>query len=47
NNFLDTKHTVFGSVTAGMDVVNAIVNTPTGQNDRPLEPMVITSIDLK
>lgn len=47
NNFLDTKHTVFGRVTAGMDVVHAIENTQTGQNDRPVEPMVITSITLK
>ncbi|MBI5078138.1 MAG: peptidylprolyl isomerase, partial [Candidatus Yonathbacteria bacterium] len=33
NNFLDTKHTVFGKVTAGMDVVAAIENTKTGAND--------------
>lgn len=47
NNFLDTKHTVFGRVTAGMDAVKAIESTPTGPNDRPVEPMVITSITLK
>lgn len=47
NNFLDTKHTTFGKVTAGLDVVSAIENTPTGANDRPVEPMVITSITLK
>jgi len=41
NNFLDTKHTVFGKVVAGMDAVKAIETTPTGQNDRPVEPMVI------
>ena len=35
NSFLDTKHTVFGRVTAGMEVVTAIENTKTGQNDRP------------
>ncbi len=44
NNFLDTKHTVFGRVTSGMDIVTAIENTPTAPGDRPLEPVTITSI---
>lgn len=44
NNFLDPKHTVFGTVVSGMDVVHAIETTPTGAGDRPLEPVVITSI---
>lgn len=47
NNFLDTKHTVFGKVTSGMDVVTAINNTPTDGSDKPLTPVVITSITLK
>jgi peptidylprolyl isomerase len=47
NNFLDSKHTVFGKVTAGMDVVKAIESTPTAPGDRPLEAMVIQSITLK
>lgn len=47
NSFLDTKHTVFGRVVAGLDVVAAIESTPTGANDRPLEPVVITSVSLK
>jgi peptidylprolyl isomerase len=47
NNFLDTKHTVFGKVVAGMDVVTAIENTPTVPGDRPQTAMVITSVDLK
>lgn len=44
NNFLDTKHTVFGHVTAGMEVVEAIEATPTGPGDRPVEPVVIASV---
>lgn len=47
NSFLDTKHTVFGSVVAGMEVVAAIENAPTGAGDRPVEPVVITSVELK
>jgi peptidylprolyl isomerase len=44
NNFLDTKHTVFGRVTAGMDVVRAIETTPTGGQDRPIEAVVIEHV---
>jgi peptidyl-prolyl cis-trans isomerase B (cyclophilin B) len=44
--WLDGKHTVFGQVTAGMDVVDAIEQVPTGARDRPLEPPVIESIEL-
>jgi peptidylprolyl isomerase len=44
NNFLDTKHTVFGRVVKGMEVVSAIENTATGANDRPEEAMVIESV---
>ncbi len=37
NNFLDTKHTVFGAVTAGADVVLAINSVETDSSDRPVK----------
>src|ERR1700722_15707083 len=46
NNFLDTKHTVFGKVTGGMDVVEAIENVGTNEMDRPNEAVTINSITI-
>jgi len=41
NNFLDGKHTVFGKVVLGLDVVGAIEGCETNASDKPVAPMVI------
>jgi peptidyl-prolyl cis-trans isomerase A (cyclophilin A) len=41
---LTGKHTVFGKVVAGIEVVDAIGNVVTAEGDRPVTPVVITSI---
>lgn len=43
---LDFRHTVFGQVYDGMDVVDAIAAVKTGANDKPVEPVIITGIDV-
>jgi cyclophilin family peptidyl-prolyl cis-trans isomerase len=44
--WLDGKHTVFGQVTSGMDVVEALEAVKTDRGDRPTEPVAITSVEL-
>jgi peptidyl-prolyl cis-trans isomerase B (cyclophilin B) len=44
--WLDGKHTVFGEVTGGMDVVDSIEATPTAAGDRPVEPQIIERVEL-
>ena len=44
---LDFRHTVFGQVFEGMDVVDAIAAVETGRQDKPLTPVTILSIDVK
>lgn len=46
NNFLDSKHTAFGKVVGGMDVVEAIENVATAPGDRPVEAMVIEKVEV-
>ena len=43
--WLDGKHTVFGKVTSGMEVVDALEGLPTDGRDRPTEPATIESVE--
>ncbi|MBA3844104.1 MAG: peptidylprolyl isomerase [Actinobacteria bacterium] len=44
--WLDGKHTVFGRVTSGMDVVDAIEQVETGPGDRPKDEVRIESVTI-
>lgn len=53
NHFLDwfspgpSKHPVFGRITEGMDVLQAIESSPTNAGDRPLTPIKMESITIE
>lgn len=44
---LDYKHTVFGQVLSGMEVVDAIARVKTGANDKPATDVVIKSVTVE
>jgi peptidyl-prolyl cis-trans isomerase A (cyclophilin A) len=44
---LNGKHTIFGQVVEGQEVVNKIAHTPTGANDKPRTPVRLVSITFK
>ncbi len=45
--WLDGKHTVFGKVVEGLDVVQAIGKSKTGPNDKPIENVTIKKITIE
>ena len=46
NDFLDKKHTVFGQVISGQEVIDKIENLKTDQKDKPLQKVIIKKIEL-
>jgi cyclophilin family peptidyl-prolyl cis-trans isomerase len=44
--WLDGKHTVFGQVTGGIDVVDRISELPRDARDKPLEPATMERVEV-
>ncbi len=44
NHYLNSRHTAFGKVSSGMDVVEAIGNVATTAGDRPVEHVIVNSV---
>ncbi|MDZ7727069.1 MAG: peptidylprolyl isomerase [Dehalococcoidia bacterium] len=47
DNPLPPNYTIFGKLTSGEDVVDTIAEAPTGQNDRPVDPVSIKQVSIE
>jgi peptidyl-prolyl cis-trans isomerase A (cyclophilin A) len=45
--WLTGKHTIFGEVVSGSEVVDAITKVQTGRNDRPVDDVVLESVTIE
>jgi peptidyl-prolyl cis-trans isomerase A (cyclophilin A) len=45
-DWLNNKHTIFGEVVSGTEVIDAISQVKTGRNDRPAADVVIESVEI-
>ena len=44
--WLDQKHVIFGQMISGQEVYDAIINLPTDDNDRPIDPPLLQYVEI-
>ena len=46
-SWLDNKHTVFGEIAEGIEVIRKVGKTPTARGDQPVTPITITAVTIE